>query len=141
MGGRFKKTVFKLKHDIGLVKKVHVHSSGIDGWMMSSFAVKTTPKMKAVWQHFGCTDRWLDGKPYDTHPYHEPYGNQFTLGATKAVCKAKFPKDWHKTKKSCFCTNHGKHGKCKKYTSSKAWCATRDGCGKYSAGYGMWDYC
>jgi len=141
--GRSKMTVFKLAKDIGVVKTVHVQASSIDGWLMDSFEVQTTPKGKDVWQEFGCTDRWLDKKPYDTAPYHMPYADKFPLQAAGKgdVCKAKFPKGWKRTKKGCFCAGKGKYGKCKKWTSTKSWCATRDACGRYSAGYGMWDYC
>merc|ERR1711959_453759 len=133
-------TKFTVRKDLGHVKSVKLKASNRDGWYFTSFRVKTNARK---WQSFGCTSRWLDGKPYDKHSsYPEPYGNALTLKPVAKSCKAHFPKGWKKTKKGCFCSGNpkNKHSMCGKHGGKKKWCRTRDGCGKSSV-HGKWDYC
>jgi len=129
-------TTLKTKKEIGDVKRVVLEATGRDGWQFTKFAVKTWR-----WQHFGCTKRWLDGKPYDKHPYGFPYSDKIVLHPITKDCVAQFPKSWRKTKKGCGCSNVAKHGKCAKYKAKKTWCQTQDSCGKTSRKYGKWDWC
>jgi len=129
-------TTLKTKKDIGDVKRVVLEAVGRDGWQFEKFAVKTWR-----WQHFGCTKRWLDGKPYDKSPYGMPYSNKIVLHPINKDCHAHFPKSWKKTKRGCVCSNAKKYGKCAKYKSKKTWCKTKDHCGRTSHKYGKWDWC
>merc|ERR1712080_456805 len=51
----------------GRIQRVVLEAMGTDAWLFTKFAVKTFG-----WQHFGCANRWLDGKPYNTRPYGLP---------------------------------------------------------------------
>merc|ERR1711907_265025 len=132
-------TVLKTKKELGRIQRVVLEAMGNDAWLFTKFAVKSS----LSWQHFGCTNRWLDGKPYNKTPYGLPYSNKITLHPIEKTCHATFPKSWgKKTKKGCFCNKDAKHGKCSKYSDKAAWCQTRDGCGKNSSKRGgSWDYC
>jgi len=131
-------TVLKTKRELGRITRVDLEAIGTDGWLFTKFAVKTF-----AWQHFGCTHRWLDGKPYNKRPYGLPYSNKITLKPIDKTCLAKFPSSWgKKTKHGCFCDLDAKHGKCSKYGTKTAWCQTRDSCGSNSAKRGgSWDRC
>lgn len=134
-------TILKTKKEIGRVKKVVLQAVGTDGWLFTKFAVKVF-----TWQHFGCTKRWLDGKPFNKTPYGLPYSNKITLNPIEKTCWAEFPKTWKRTKAGCFCSASSKYGKCSKYSGHHKWCQTKDGCNPiHTAGEKMpvknWDYC
>lgn len=132
-------TILKTKRELGRITRVVLEAMGTDAWLFTKFAVKTFG-----WQHFGCANRWLDGKPYNKRPYGLPYSDKITLKPIDKSCSAQFPKSWGKpTKHKCFCDKEAKHGKCSKYGSAHAsWCQTRDGCGKNDRKKGgSWDEC
>jgi len=85
---------------IGALVEIRLEATSTDGWYFTRFETracdftvdvnpgKTYPGTK--WQDFGCTHRWLDGRPYNDEPslYRAPYSNRIVLRRVNSVCAA-----------------------------------------------------
>jgi len=87
---------------IGALVEIRLEASSRDGWYFTRLETRSCEFKSDVipgraapgarWQDFGCTHRWLDGKPFDKHfSYRAPYADRIVLRRVAGQCKVNSP--------------------------------------------------